>query len=268
MAKKSVRDIEIHYELHGVAGPVILLIHGLGSSLRDWEYQVGDLAKRYQVLTIDLRGHGETSRKGPITMAGFAADLRELLAALGIQSAYVIGISLGASVAFQLALDYPEVVDGLVIINGSPEGPSTTNPAHVAELEWRTRSVREHGMRGIGILLADRLLPSPQHEAMRSVFVERWAENDPDLYLASVAAITKWSARDRLASLKAPCLVVCGDQDYTPVSFKEQYLRELPSAELVVIADSRHMTTHDQPQALNSAILRFLDRRRATSAAS
>lgn len=268
MAMKSVRDIEIHYELHGDRGPVVLLVHGLGSSLRDWEYQVTDLAARYRVLTIDLRGHGKTSRKGPITMAGFAADLRELLVALGIRSAYVIGISLGASVAFQIAVDYPELVDGLVIINGSPEGPSTENPAHVTELEWRIRAVREQGMRGIGRLLAERLLPAPEHEAMRAVFVERWAENDPELYLACVLAITNWSARDRLSSLTAPCLVVSGDQDYTPVSFKEEYLRELPSAELVIIADSRHMTTHDQPRALNSAVLRFLDRWSVASAAS
>jgi pimeloyl-ACP methyl ester carboxylesterase len=268
MAMKSVRDIEIHYELHGDRGPVVLLVHGLGSSLRDWEYQVADLATRYRVLTIDLRGHGKTSRKGPITMAGFAADLRELLAALGIRSAYVVGISLGASVAFQIAVDYPEVVDGLVIINGSPEGPSTENPGHVAELEWRIRSVREQGMRGIGRLLAERHLPAREHEAMRAVFVERWAENDPELYLDSVVAITNWNVRDRLDSLASPCLVISGDRDVTPVSFKEEYLRELRDAELVIIADSAHMTTHDQPKALNSAILRFLDRWSVASAAS
>jgi pimeloyl-ACP methyl ester carboxylesterase len=268
MAMKFVRDIEIHYELHGGRGPVVLLVHGLGSSLRDWEYQVDDLASRYRVLTVDLRGHGKTSRTGPITLAGFATDLRELLTALDIRSAHVIGISLGASVALQLALDYPDVVDGLVIINGSPEGPSTENPAHVAELGWRISAVREQGMRGIGRLLAERHLPAREHEAMRAVFAERWAENDPELYLASVAAITNWNVRDRLASLASPCLVISGDRDVTPVSFKEEYLRELPGAELVVIPDSGHMTTHDQPKALNSAVLRFLDRWSVASAAS
>lgn len=268
MPLQNIRDIEIHYELHGNRGPVILLIHGLGSSLRDWEFQIADLATHYRVLAIDLRGHGRTSRKGPITIAGFAADLRELLAALEIRSAHVIGISLGASVAFQLAVDYPDVVGGLVIINGSPVGPSTENPAHVTELEWRIRAVREQGMRAIGRLLAERHLPAREHEPLRTVFVERWAENDPELYLASVAAITDWSVRDRLASLRSPCLVISGDRDVTPVSFKEEYLRELPRGELVVIADSGHMTTHDQPQALNSAILRYLDRWSVASAAS
>src|SRR5690348_5975165 len=114
MPKISVRDIEMNYELHGNDGPIVLLVHGLGSSLRDWEHQIADLAARYRVLTVDLRGHGQTSLEGPITMADFAADLRALLAVLEIRSAYVVGISLGAGVAFQLALDFPELVDGLV----------------------------------------------------------------------------------------------------------------------------------------------------------
>lgn len=263
-----VRDIEIHYELHGDHGPVVLLIHGLGSSLRDWEHQVGALAAQHRVLTVDLRGHGRSTRKLPITIAGFAADLRALLAALDIRSAYVAGISLGASVAFQIAVDYPDVVDGLVIINGSPEGPSTDNPTHVAELAWRIQSVREQGMRGIGRMLAQRLLPAPEHEADRAVFTERWAENDPEMYLASMSAITNWTARDRLGSLTCPCVVISGDRDYTPVAFKDAYLRELPRAELVVIPDSGHMTTHDQPGALNAVLLRSLRQWSASATSS
>ncbi|HEY5952253.1 MAG TPA: alpha/beta hydrolase [Kofleriaceae bacterium] len=268
MPIRSVRDIEIHYELHGDRGPVVLLIHGLGSSLRDWELQVETLAQRYRVLTVDLRGHGQTTRRGPITIANFAADLRALLAALDIASAHIAGISLGACVAFQIAVDYPDIVDGLVIINSGPEGPSTDNPAHVEELAWRIQSVREQGMRGIGRMLAQRLLPAPEHEAERAVFVERWAENDPDMYLASMVAITNWTTRDRLGSLTCPCLVISGDRDYTPVAYKETYLRELPRAELVVISDSGHMTTHDQPQALNTALLRSFDQWNVTAAAS
>ena len=164
----------------------------------------------------------------------------------------MIGISLGASVAFQIAIDYPEIVDGLVIINGSPEGPRrrtrrTSRSSSGGPFRARARHARDRAAaRGASASGA-------RARGVASVFVERWAENDPELYLSCVAAIMNWSARDRLASLTVPCLVVSGDQDYTPVSFKEEYLRELPSAELVVIANSRHMTTHDQPQALNSA---------------
>jgi 3-oxoadipate enol-lactonase len=265
MPIRSIRDIEIHYELHGTRGPVVLLIHGLGSSLRDWENQIAALATDYRVLTVDLRGHGQSSRKGAITIANFAADLKALLAALDFSSAHFAGISMGASVAFQVAVDYPELVDGLLIINGGPEGPSTDNPAHVAELAWRIQAVREQGMRGIGRSLAERLLPAPEQAADRASFVERWAQNDPEMYLASLAALTNWTTRDRLGSIRCPCAVISGDHDYTPVAYKESYLRELPRAELVVIPDSGHMTTHDQPLALNLALLRSLHQWTATT---
>ncbi len=256
----SVRDIELHYELHGDAGPVLLLVHGLGSSLRDWELQTGPLSASHRVLSVDLRGHGESSRQRPITIAGFAADLSALLVALQIRDAYVVGISMGSAVAFQLALDHPEQVRGIVIINGGPSFFSSADPAHRHELAMRITAVRTQGMRGIGELLAIRLLPSPAHAAMREVFAARWAENDPEMYLASLDALVDWTVRDRLSTLAAPCGVISGDRDYTPVAFKEAYQREIPRAELVVIADSGHMTTHDQPAALTAAILRFVDR--------
>lgn len=254
-----VRDIELYYELHGDDGPVILLVHGLGSSLADWEHQIDELARRYRVLSVDLRGHGKSSRRGPITIADFAADLHALLTALDLRSVYLAGISMGTAVAFQLALDYPENVVGIVIINGGPMGPSSTDPVHRSEIQMRISAVELHGMRRMGELLASRLLPAPAHAPMRETFVERWATNDPAMYLESLGAMVDWSVRDRLASLAIPCGVITGDRDYTPISFKEEYMRDLPRSELVVIADSGHMTTHDQPSALTAAILRFID---------
>ena len=259
MSVIAVRDIELHYELHGTDGPVILLIHGLGSSGRDWEHQVGELAARYRVLTVDLRGHGKTSRQGPITIAAFAADLAELLDGLALAPVYVTGISMGTAVAFQLALDRPDLALGVVIINGGPVGLSSANPLHQRELEQRIAAVNALGMHGFGERLAERLLPAADHEPMRRIFVDRWAANDPAMYLASLGAMVDWTVWHRIWALTVPCGVIAGDRDYTPISFKEAYIRELPEAELVVIADSGHMTTHDQPRALSAAILRFVD---------
>ena len=117
---------ELYYELHGAQrATCVLLIHGLGSSARDWEHQIDALAARYRVLTVDLRAHGRSARKGPITMAGLASDLAALLRRLEIPRVYAVGISLGSGVAFQLALDHPALVAGVIAINGGPEGPSS-----------------------------------------------------------------------------------------------------------------------------------------------
>ncbi len=267
MPLKNLRDIDLYHDLHGdPRAPCVLLVHGLGSSTRDWEHQIDALALRYRVLAVDLRAHGHSSRKGPISMPGLASDLAALLRLLEIPRVYVVGISLGAGVAFQLALDHAAQVAGMIAINGAPEGPSTRNPEHLAMIRWRRDIVRMQGMRGLGTLIASKLFPGAGFEAIREVFAERWTHNDPDLYLEAFEAFVDWSVRDRLGTLRVPCGVITGDRDYTSLEFKQAYVRELPDAELVVIEHSGHMSTHDQPAALNQAILGFVDRWHAAAA--
>ena len=115
-----VNDIQLYYEITGQGQP-LLFIHGLGSSTRDWEAQVSPFAANYQVITFDLRGHGRSDKPpGPYTLPLFTADTAGLLKALGLDAAHVVGISLGGGIAFQLALDYPELVKTLTIVNSAP----------------------------------------------------------------------------------------------------------------------------------------------------
>ena len=107
MSQVKVNDINLYYEKTGQGEPV-LFIHGLGSSTGDWESQVKEFSKNYQVVALDLRGHGQSDKPaGPYSMSLFASDTVGFLKALGIKSAHIVGISLGGAVAFQLAIDTP-----------------------------------------------------------------------------------------------------------------------------------------------------------------
>jgi len=77
---------------------------------------------------------------------------------------------------------------------------------------------------------------------------------------ASVRAVVGWSVADRLEEIGCPALIVAADQDYRPLAEKEACAARMPHAELVVIEDSRHGTTVDQPEAFNAAVLGFLAR--------
>src|SRR6266545_4358239 len=95
MPKVQCNDINLYYEVNGKGQP-LLFIHGLGSSARDWESQVQEFSRTYQVITFDLRGHGQSDKPaGPYTMSMFASDAAALLKRLGIESANVVGLSLG-----------------------------------------------------------------------------------------------------------------------------------------------------------------------------
>ncbi len=88
---------------------------------------------------------------------------------------------------------------------------------------------------------------------------ERWGRNDKRAYLASFDAIVGWGVEQHLARITCPTLVIAAEHDYTPVSLKEDYVKRMPNARLVVISDSRHATPLDQPERFNRTLLEFID---------
>lgn len=260
MPTVRIADIDVYYESAGDGDP-LLLIHSLGSSGRDWERQIPAFSARYKVIAVDLRGHGRSGKPaGPYSIPLFAADTVGLLDALGIPSAHVLGLSLGGMVAFQLAVDWPERVRGLVIVNAAPAFRIRTFRERLLVLQ-RHVVVRLLGMRGIGRLLGRRLFPMPEQAALRRGMVERFAQNDSRAYREALRATTaNWSVEHRLHEVRCPTLVIAAADDYTPVSHKEAFVGKLRDGQLVVIQDSRHATPIDQPEAFNKAVLDFLAR--------
>lgn len=261
MPKRQCNGIELYYETSGEGQPV-LFIHGLGSSTRDWEYQTPFFSKQYQVVTFDLRGHGQTEKPpGPYAMSQFASDAAALIQSLNLPPVHVVGLSLGGMVAFQMAVDHPQLVRSLVIVNSGPELVIRT-----LKDRWRVFMrfliVRLLGMRKMGEVLSKRLFPKADQTELAHTFIERWAENDRRAYTDAMRAIVGWSVAQHLPNLHIPTLVLSGDQDYTPVTHKEVYVAQMPQAELVVIPDSRHVTPVDQPELFNQAIISFWTRPR------
>jgi pimeloyl-ACP methyl ester carboxylesterase len=257
MSKLQVGDIQLNYAVFGSGTPV-LFIHGLGSSTRDWEFQVEAFASRFQVITIDLRGHGDSDKPpGPYSIPLFAKDTIALIQALGPEPVHVVGISLGGMVGFQLTVDAPDLVRSLVVVNSMPAMVVETLKQRL-QLIQRLLIVRFMGMRKMGEVLSERLFPKPEHTSIREIFVERWSQNDPYAYRESLRAIAGWSVSDRLPEISCPVLVISSDADYTPVSTKEAYLEQIPNGELAVIEDSYHATPVDQPEAFNRVLMDFL----------
>lgn len=249
--------IQLHYDVHGQGTPVVL-IHGLGSSALDWEYQLPAL-QGYQVITLDLRGHGRSSRAPiPFSMPLFAQDIADLLKHLGLASAHIVGLSLGGGIAFQLALDHPERVRSLVIVNSGPHAVLDSWIARLA-INLRFLTIRLFGLPKLAEMVASKLFPKPEHAEKMRVFVERFRNNDADSYRAALKALLGWSVRDRLASIRCPVLALTADQDYTPVSWKQEYLEHLAQGSLVVIPDSRHAMPIENPEPFNRELLKFLD---------
>ncbi len=257
MPTLNIENNQYYYEIHG-EGETLVLIHGLGSSTRDWELQVPAFANNFRVITLDLRGHGKSAKPpGPYSMAMFTEDTARLIKELGTDPAHILGISLGGMVAFQLAIDHPDLVRSLIIVNSTPEMVTRTLKEKTA-IWQRLLIVRLMGMRKMGQVLGDRFLPRPDQAELREIFIERWAENDKSAYLEAMKAVIGWSVIEKLGEISCPALIVGSDGDYFPTSDKETYTKMIPGAEMVIVKDSLHALPAEKPAEFNKIVIDFL----------
>jgi 3-oxoadipate enol-lactonase len=257
MPLAKVNGINLNYESGG-EGPPLLFIHGLGGSLEDWDAQLPFFQKRFTVITVDLRGHGRSEKpRGIYSMQLFASDLAALINFLRLPKVHVVGISLGGGVAFQVALDAPELVASLTIVNSGPEMILRTFKEKFAV--WlRFAIINTMGLQKLGQVVAAKLFPGPEDAAAKQAFLERYARNEAHAYKAALRAFVGWTVSAQLGAINCPTLIMSADQDYTPVSAKEAYVGKISGAKLVVIPDSHHAAPVERPEAFNRLLGEFL----------
>ncbi len=237
---------------------VLLLLHGLGSTKQDWEFQIPAFSKEYRVVVPDLRGHGNSFQENlNYGVDLMVKDVIKLLSELGLNKVIPIGFSMGGAVAFQLAYSYPDLVDKMVIVNS---GPDFNAMGKLGEelLDTRTTFLKTKGLKALAKEIAYNMFPEPQQESLKNDFEIRCAANDFDAYYQSFVTLMNWGLGDKLRDIEAETLVVASDMDYSPVSFKEEYTGRMQNAQLKVIENSRHGLVLDQPSAFNKIVLDFL----------
>lgn len=258
MPLANIHQTSIYYEIHGTGAPV-LFIHGLGSSAADWELQLEFFAQHYQVILVDLRGHGQSSRPSAgYSISQFAADVQALLQRLGYQRVHLVGISLGGMVGFQLAVTAPDLLHSLTVLNSAPYVHLTTS-RQKWQLTLRKLFTRVLSMRSFAKILARKLFPEPNQAHLRKQLIERWVKNDKKTYYQSFMSIFRWQGiQDQLSTIACPVLVLAADMDYLPVSYKRAYTQQIPRAQLEIIHNSRHASIQDQPEVFNQKLHQFL----------
>ncbi len=250
-------------------GEPVVLLHGFPTSSHLWAKVAGCLPAGHRVVLVDLLGYGRSDRpRGlPLTLRAHAERVVELLDALGINYACVVGHDVGAGVAQQLAVRWPQRVARLGLVSA------------VAYDEWPARELR----------LARAMLPLTRHlpptfllSLLRKELLRGYAE--PDAGARSVARYVRPFAtaegRDalvehllaldagetqalapRLKELVMPAAVVAGAHDpFVPPAVAERLAADIPQATLELVPDGRHFLPEEQPRAVADAITRLLAR--------
>ena len=230
----------MNYKIDG-AGEAIVFIHGLSDSLLYWEFLANNLKKDYQVLRIDLRGHGETERgNNEITIDLLCEDLRNLLDELYIENINLVGFSLGSAVALDFTIRYPQMVSSLVLMSGFYK-PDEQSKDILSQFKSALNSSFDEFY---DLLFSMSLCPSViENNREELAFLKKFASQtaDMDAYIQSVDACLNFDVEDKLSQIDAPTLILAGKYDeILPLSSQQDLKNNIKNSKLVVFDDVKH----------------------------
>ena len=248
---------------HQGSGPAILLSHALGVDMSMWDDVADTLSEQYSVTAYDHRGHGRSPvLPGPYTMHDLVEDAATLITEHFRRPVIFIGLSLGGMVGQLLAARHPDLVRKLVVANCPDHVPES---AH-ALWQQRMQAVAQGGMAAIADATLLRwftpeFAADQRHGGAQVVAATRETllKTDASAYLAACAAVAGFDARQALAQIQAPTLVIGATRDDgTPERASRSLQQSIPGARGCVLPTA-HMSALEQPQAFANAVLSFLE---------
>jgi pimeloyl-ACP methyl ester carboxylesterase len=257
--KTEINGVQIAFTDQGTGVP-ILFVHGFPLNRAIWESQVESLSSSFRIITVDLRGHGESD--APLwrySMEMFADDLAALMDHLAIKQAVMTGLSMGGYVLFAFYRKYRERVRGLILAD--TRASSDTPKVREGRFQMAQTAHRE----GIGPV-ADAMIPhllSPQTIRNRPEQAEKVREiilqNSPAGIAGDLMAMAERPDSTLLLSeLKCPVMVMVGKED---VSTSPQEVGEMagkiPGGRLEIIANAGHLSNFENPDEFNRVVKNF-----------
>jgi pimeloyl-ACP methyl ester carboxylesterase len=220
----------------------------------------------FRVLAPDARGFGRsTFPQVRLTVPVMAGDMITLLERLQAGPACVVGISMGGAVALQLALDCPQVVRRLVLVNTfarlRPQSPQVW-------LYFALRFLLVHtlGLATQARAVARRIFPRPDQLDLRDRLIEQILQADPRGYRAAMRALALFDVRARLGGIACPTLVISGERDTTvPVPLQRALAESIPHARQILIPGAGHAVIAERPDDFNRILIDFLSAHEGSS---
>jgi pimeloyl-ACP methyl ester carboxylesterase len=257
-------NCRIYYECHGEGYPLVL-IRGLGSNADHWYAQVPDLSRHFRVITFDNRGIARsTDPGGPFTIADMAEDTIHLMNGMRIEQAHVLGLSLGGMVAQEMAIRHPQRINRLVLVVTLCGGKQQI-VAEDSVREKLQRMVLENSadarIKAIDVFFALRTIQEHPQVLQQYAEVSMKYPASMEILQRQYDAVARHDTYDRLDRIKAPTLVLTGEEDVLiPPGNSEILAEHIPGAELRVISGGGHQIMIEQSQACNQAIVAFLQK--------
>ena len=253
MPTLEVDGREIHY-LTGVNGVApgrrsIVFVHGAGGTGMVWQNQRRGLDRGVNTICLDLPGHGQSHGAGCTTIAEYSGWLIRFMQRLELSGPIVAGHSMGGAVALEAAIEYPEEMEGLVLISSGARLRVSSEILQGIEADFEATAAQlVQGCYGPGT-----------SEKVVKWGLEQLLAEQPEVMLNDFKACNEFDKLGKIGSIKHPALVMCGSEDsMTPPKYSQYLADNLRRATLRIIDGAGHMVMVENAFKTNASILKFL----------
>lgn len=264
----EVNGTTLYFEVAGDGHPLVLNHGGLVDN-HSWDDQFDEFARHFKVIRYDMRGFGDSGMiKNGMEPYSMERDLYSLLQFLGIEKAYMLGLSMGGSLAIDFTLQYPEMVDALITVGAGLSGFEEDDAEELKAQEAAMEEAFKSGdiARSVEISLqiwTDGPNRTPQQvdpqvrERVRAMTTHNFErDDDEDVRPQHVEP----PAAGRLSEIDVPTLIIVGDQDVEIIlTIADTLEKGITGAKKVVITGTAHHLNMEKPEEFNRAVIEFLE---------
>lgn len=244
----------LYYFPHGAdnySRPPVILIHGAGGTHLHWPPQIRRLHDQ-RIFAVDLPGHGRSEGVGHQTIEDYAENILEFMKAVKLNSAVLVGHSMGSAIALTVAIRSPRLVSGLGLVGGGSRlrvSPailqSAANPSTFPDAVH---------------MVSEFSFSAHASAKLKELAEQRLSGTRPTVLYGDFLACNAFNVTDQLAGISAPTLIVCGAEDrMTPPKYSELLRDNIPNARMEITANAGHMVMLEQPELVASVLADFFN---------
>jgi pimeloyl-ACP methyl ester carboxylesterase len=250
---RSADGVEIAFSVEGTGKPALVFVHGWSCDRSYWRYQVSAFAKSYQVVTIDLAGHGDSGlNRDPWTVEAYGRDVTAVVGELGLQKVVLIGHSMGGAIIIEAAKLMPDRVVALVGVDTFHDLERAVDPQEAAQFTAGFKADFAVATRAF----VKMMFPASADSALVASIAEDLSAAPPAVAVPTLESALTYQTKGALAGLKIPVFAINADLWPTNV---EAGKREAYSFEVKLMPGRGHFVMMEDPESFNRLLVETLD---------
>lgn len=262
MPELDINGIKLYYEVHGSGKPLILL-SGLATDSQSWLGCIGALKTQCQVIIMDNRGCGRTiPHETEISISLMASDVISLMDYLNINSADILGNSMGGFIALELAINYPDRIGKLVLEATASRNTAENQRLFITWAESMSTGIdrREWYRETFKWLFHPKIFENTKSLEAKLTYAAKYPyQQSAAAFEKQLYAVSEFNVEDNLQKIQTPVLILCGREDLLfSVDYINNNLKNIPDSTTVIIENAAHAIHVDNPAAFLEAVRTFL----------